>query len=83
MEYFCKKCNKKYASYKSLWFHNYKFHKDDSLQKTQIPQEIDKKIFKNSQNPSKNEDEKIDSELNCKYCKKLYSRKDNLERCVF
>ena len=35
MEYLCNKCNKKYASYKSLWFHNYKFHKDLSLKNPQ------------------------------------------------
>jgi len=27
MEYMCNNCNKNYSSYKSLWFHNYKFHK--------------------------------------------------------
>ena len=29
--YFCNTCNKKYASYKSLWNHNKKFHKDKTL----------------------------------------------------
>ena len=29
MEYFCKVCKKKYASYKSLWYHNNKYHKPD------------------------------------------------------
>ncbi len=28
MEYFCKTCKKKYASYQSLWNHNNTFHKD-------------------------------------------------------
>ena len=28
MEYYCKICNKKYASYKSLWKHNYIYHKN-------------------------------------------------------
>ena len=26
MEYFCKKCNKQYASYQSLWNHKNTFH---------------------------------------------------------
>ena len=29
--YFCNTCNKNYASYKSLWNHNKKFHKADKL----------------------------------------------------
>ena len=31
MEYYCNICNKKYVSYKSLWNHNSKFHKDNSV----------------------------------------------------
>jgi hypothetical protein len=27
MAHICKQCDKKYSSYKSLWFHNYKYHK--------------------------------------------------------
>lgn len=27
MEYICKLCNKNYSSYKSLWYHKYKYHK--------------------------------------------------------
>ena len=27
MEYICKICKKDYSSYKSLWYHNYKYHK--------------------------------------------------------
>jgi hypothetical protein len=80
MEHFCKLCNKKYASYKSLWFHNYKFHKDDSLKKPQKTSKIDTEKSEVPQNPSKIEEEKIDSELNCKYCNKIFTRKDNLSR---
>lgn len=29
MEYTCKKCDKKYSSYQSLWIHNKKFHSSD------------------------------------------------------
>ena len=29
MSYNCKICNKNYSSYKSLWFHNYKYHKQN------------------------------------------------------
>jgi DNA-directed RNA polymerase subunit RPC12/RpoP len=31
MNYFCRVCNKNYASYKSLWFHNYKYHKTQNV----------------------------------------------------
>ena len=54
MEYYCKNCNKKYASYKSLWFHNYKFHKDDvTLDVTDVT-ENSKKNSKKSENIKKN-----------------------------
>jgi len=29
MAHICKQCDKKYSSYKSLWFHNYKYHKEE------------------------------------------------------
>ena len=35
MAHICKQCDKKYSSYKSLWFHNYKYHKIDSSIKSQ------------------------------------------------
>ncbi len=31
MEFTCKKCNKKYASYQSFWNHNKKFHSDEII----------------------------------------------------
>jgi len=33
MAYICKQCDKKYSSYKSLWFHNYKYHKKNTEEK--------------------------------------------------
>jgi len=65
MEYNCKKCNKKYASYKSLWFHNFKYHKIEVnteilLHHTKIPK-----------NPIKHK---------CKNCNIIFSRKDSLTR---
>ncbi len=33
MDYFCKKCNKQYASYQSFWNHNNSFHKDNKENK--------------------------------------------------
>ena len=34
MSYKCNKCNKNYSSYKSLWYHNYKYH---SATETPVP----------------------------------------------
>ena len=43
MDYNCKLCNKKYASYKSLWNHNKKFHKENVPQFVQdVPNNPDK-----------------------------------------
>jgi len=65
MEYYCNVCNKKYSSYKSLWFHNYKYHKTNVVINT-----IDDK--KDSENVVK----KIIENNICKYCnKKLCDRK--------
>ena len=35
MVHICIKCDKKYSSYKFLWFHNYKYHKIDESIKSQ------------------------------------------------
>ena len=32
--YYCSICNKKYASYQSIWNHNKKFHRDKDLSNT-------------------------------------------------
>jgi len=73
IEYVCKICNKFYKNYKSLWKHNYIYHKDNITSK--LPQ----KHLKITQKPQKNILLK-ESHLNCKFCKKILSRKDNLNR---
>jgi hypothetical protein len=65
MEYFCKVCKKKYASYKSLWFHNNKYHKET------VVQEITTKEIPVVQNVVENvvlKNEEVNDD--CKKCKK-------------
>ena len=62
--YVCKLCKKDYSSYKTLWTHNSKFHKDEN-----------KIISSNYQELSSNcqvlsSDDKI---YNCRYCNKEYN----------
>jgi len=66
MEYFCKVCKKKYASYKSLWFHNNKYHITKS-----IPECAPEKI------PLPNCDQTLvtNSSNSCSICSKLLSNR--------
>ena len=65
MEYICKTCNKNYASYQSLWIHNKKYHTTENHKQPQP-------IHKITQLTTNN--------LLCKYCNKIYSRTDSLNR---
>ena len=47
MDYNCKLCNKKYASYKSLWFHNYKYHKIPVVKNVVIENNVVKNVVEN------------------------------------
>ncbi len=70
-ENICKLCNKKYASYKSWWNHNKKFHSD-------IP-----KISPNPQMDIPNKSPLINNKINqrvCEYCNKELSSYKNLHR---
>ena len=69
MDYKCIQCNKKYASYKSLWFHNYKYHKHQS---TEIPPIVPPT---NHQNPPENN-------RKCNKCNIIFSRVDSLHRHI-
>jgi hypothetical protein len=62
----CKICNKKYSSYKSLWNHNKKFHNI-------IVSKLDHTVSNITQNVSK---QNISS-LNCKFCNKILSTAQN------
>jgi hypothetical protein len=65
MEYNCNICNKKYASYQSLWIHNKKYHNKKN-----------NKTSKNMSISSKQEEK----EFVCEHCTKGFSRNDNLKR---
>jgi DNA-directed RNA polymerase subunit RPC12/RpoP len=69
-EYKCNICNKNYSTRQNLWKHNSKYHSTQSH-------------LNNSNNNSNNElltskSTQNKSEFRCTYCKKYYSRIDNL-----
>jgi len=66
--YRCKKCNKKYKSYKSLWNHNKIKHTNN-----------DENMLKNVENMLKNveNNNKLDSKLLCKFCNKKFKSQSN------
>ncbi len=84
-KYTCNICNKLYKSYKSMWHHKNKYHND-------LTQKNSSSYIKNSNNTQKNscqpqnssESILVDAIINnkniCDYCKKEYSRLDNLKR---
>ena len=65
MEYNCKTCKRNYSSYQSLWIHNKKYHNADNHKQPQP-------IHKTPPIPTNN--------LLCKYCNKIFSRIDSLNR---
>ena len=67
----CKKCDKIYASYKSMWNHNKKFHTNDNNVKS-----VDSKS--NTYQKSVKSKSNIHlSEYICKYCKNIYKHKQS------
>ncbi len=71
----CNECKKYYKSYQSLWNHKKKFHSIE-------PQNNSIKHQDNLKSPQNNSfiyNEPI-NKLTCKYCSKIYSRMDNLNR---
>jgi hypothetical protein len=78
MDYNCNICNKKYASYQSLWIHNKKYHIDNFPQNSSIyPQ--NSSIYPQNSSILPQVKNKI-NKLNCEICKKVFSRSDNLKR---
>ena len=69
--YNCTFCNKQYASSNSLWNHNKKFHNENKIITSILPQNPQFTTQTTSILPQK---------LFCKYCSKNISRKDNLFR---
>ena len=74
--YICKICNKKYSSYKSLWNHNKKYHNSVFIINTQNSSNI----TQNSSNITQNSSTNTLHKKICIYCKKYFSRIDNLKR---
>jgi hypothetical protein len=69
MEHVCNICNKKYASYQSLWNHNRKYHDIVSNQKVTIgSSESNQKVTMESSENNYNK-------LACKYCNKIFRYK--------
>jgi len=62
MAHICKQCDKKYSSYKSLWFHNYKYHKEEKEKNVALPGKnvalLGEKVFLEKNNI-------------CSYCNKI------------
>ena len=53
MSFFCESCNKNYSSYKSLWLHNKKYHKDitnTQENKSQICEYCNKQLYDKTDN---------------------------------
>lgn len=71
----CNVCNKYYKSYQSLWNHKKKFHSILTQNNLYLPED-------NSISPHNNSNIIVESinKLTCKYCSKIYSRMDNLNR---
>jgi len=88
--YYCKICQSYYSSYQSLWIHNKKYHthncekckkKFDNLQNKLTHQKIC--ICNSNQNVKLNLDtlkHNTTNNLLCKYCNKIFSRTDSLNR---
>ena len=77
MEYYCKKCDKKYASYKSLWFHNYKFHKDDVTSTVTDVTENSKKNSENCENIKKNRKNVTKNVTKCNNCNSSFNNRQS------
>jgi hypothetical protein len=82
MDSICIICNKKYSSYKSLWNHNKKFHKNQ-------PEKIHPHSTENTPNCTENtlnctenaqKDTYIILKTECKFCNNVFSRTSSLKR---
>ncbi len=78
MEYICNICIKQYSSYQSLWIHNKKYHNKTPQKSSSDPQKSSQNTCNYSLTQLPNEDK--NNKLTCGYCKKIFSRIDNLKR---
>jgi len=72
MEYYCNICEKKYKSYKSLWKHNYIYHKvlpPSNTTSSTVTTPINTTLLEVNK-------------LKCISCNELFSRKDSLTRHI-
>ena len=67
VEYKCKVCKKDYASYKSLWLHNYKYHKNCDKSELSHHKSNDK-----SNDKSKLSQETQEKNYKCSFCQNIY-----------
>ncbi len=84
----CDVCKKYYKSYQSLWHHKNRYHtyinNNMTENNSKLPQNNSIQPQYNSNSPQKNSiisNEPI-NKLTCKYCSKIYSRMDNLNRHI-
>ena len=76
MEYYCSICEKKYKSYKSLWKHNYIYHKENVvINNSETNKNKENVVIEISEKEKNNEDNnnigKVDYNRTCKHCKKI------------
>ena len=77
MEYKCDQCNKKYASYQSLWIHNKKKHTPVTAKK---PPKFNNQPLKPAIEPPKIVMETVKNKLECEYCNYIFTRLDSLKK---
>ena len=70
MEYKCSECKKNYASYRSLWNHSAKYHKENNTKITPLTPDLPPKSHQKHQ------------ENVCTSCNIVFSRKDALTRHI-
>jgi hypothetical protein len=86
MEFKCKICNKIYKSYQSLWNHNHKYHDNEHHTKTSNDfqktsndfQKTSNDFQKTSNDFQKTSNDFQNNKIQCEYCNKTFSRKNNL-----
>ena len=78
--YVCNLCNKEYASYKTLWTHNNKFHKENVHNSTLLPQ--NSTLLPQNSTLLPQNSTIISNNLVCIYCNKTLSRLDSLKRHI-
>ena len=66
MENYCNICQKKYKSYKSIWKHNYIYHKQDNAEITPLTPAVPPETRQNK----------------CNLCNIVFTRKDSLTRHI-